>query len=243
MARIRTIKPEFWTDSAVGECSPSARLLFIACWNFADDQGGLDRSAKQLKAQAFPYDVVDCEPLVQELLGQGLLIEYEVTDKKYLHIKNFLVHQKIDNPARPRIPPYEDSHIKSEPSASPRGGLAAEGKGREGSLKEGIKSREEPRAARSAPTTAKRIAEDFELTPERRRIAESEHLDAERVFAKFRDYWRSASGANARKLDWDATWRNWCRSEADRHPGRIAATPRRLKTPEEIEAEAAHAGH
>ncbi len=87
MARLRTIKPEFWTDDKIGECSPTARLLLIASLNFADDYGGLDRSSRQLKAQAFPYDQIDCEPLVLELIHHGLLIEYEVADRKYLHIK------------------------------------------------------------------------------------------------------------------------------------------------------------
>ncbi len=35
---------------------------------------------------------------------------------------------------------------------------------------------------------------------------------------KFRDYWISATGAKASKLDWDATWRNWCRNAAERKP-------------------------
>ena len=43
MPRIRTIKPEFWTDEKVGECSIPARLLFIATWNIADDRGNLER--------------------------------------------------------------------------------------------------------------------------------------------------------------------------------------------------------
>jgi hypothetical protein len=60
MARIRTIKPDFWTDEALADCSPTARLLFIATWSFADDHGNLERSARQLKAQAFPYDNIDC---------------------------------------------------------------------------------------------------------------------------------------------------------------------------------------
>jgi hypothetical protein len=107
MARLRTVKPEYWTDERVGECSVSARLLFIACWNFADDHGGLDRSSKQLKAQAFPYDNIDCEPLVQELLNQRLLIEYEVDGKKYLHISGFRKHQKVEKPGKPRVPLYE----------------------------------------------------------------------------------------------------------------------------------------
>jgi hypothetical protein len=30
--------------------------------------------------------------------------------------------------------------------------------------------------------------------------------------AKFRDYWNSQPGQRGVKLDWQATWRNWCRS-------------------------------
>jgi hypothetical protein len=29
---------------------------------------------------------------------------------------------------------------------------------------------------------------------------------------QFRDYWRAKPGAGGRKLDWAATWRNWCRN-------------------------------
>jgi hypothetical protein len=35
MARIRTTKPEFWTDGKVVGMSPFARLLFLGSWNFA----------------------------------------------------------------------------------------------------------------------------------------------------------------------------------------------------------------
>jgi len=37
---------------------------------------------------------------------------------------------------------------------------------------------------------------------------------------KFRDFWAAKTGANATKLDWDATWRNWCRSAVERRPSR-----------------------
>lgn len=30
--------------------------------------------------------------------------------------------------------------------------------------------------------------------------------------AKFADYWSAKSGSDATKLDWEATWRNWCRN-------------------------------
>lgn len=65
--------------------------------------------------------------------------------------------------------------------------------------------------ARTKPR-ASRLPADFGLTPERRAIALTESVDPEREFAKFTDHWRSAT-KNATKLDWDAAWRNWCRSE------------------------------
>jgi hypothetical protein len=37
------------------------------------------------------------------------------------------------------------------------------------------------------------------------------HVNAGLELEKFRDYWQAASGQNARKRDWDATWRNWVR--------------------------------
>jgi 5-methylcytosine-specific restriction endonuclease McrA len=43
--------------------------------------------------------------------------------------------------------------------------------------------------------------------------AERQDLDAEVMFAKFADYWKAVPGAKGRKLDWDATWRNFIRSE------------------------------
>jgi hypothetical protein len=41
--------------------------------------------------------------------------------------------------------------------------------------------------------------------------------------AKFRDYWTSKSGKDATKLDWQATWRNWCRNARIASPGRPGA--------------------
>jgi len=133
MARIRTIKPEFWTDDALTECSLSARLLFIGTWNFADDNGNLDRSSKQLKARIFPHDTIDVEALVIELMSQRLLIEYSIEGKIFLHIKSFNKHQKINRPSTSQIPAFDES-------LSTHGALTehspTEGKGREGKGKE-----------------------------------------------------------------------------------------------------------
>jgi hypothetical protein len=115
MARIRTIKPDFWTDEKLTECSMSARLLFIGSWNFADDNGNLEASAKQLKMKVFPADNIDCQPLLDELINHGILMEYSVNGKKYLHIKGFKKHQVINRPSNSNIPqPLLTEHSLTE---------------------------------------------------------------------------------------------------------------------------------
>jgi len=104
MARIRTIKPEFWTSESVVECSCSARLLLIGMLNFADDYGNLVNSPKRLKMQIFPADIIDTALLLDELIKHGLVIPYVVDGEKYLNIKGFRKHQVINKPSKSKIP-------------------------------------------------------------------------------------------------------------------------------------------
>lgn len=100
MARIRTIKPEFWTSEQVMECSALARLLFIGVWNFCDDAGNHPMSAKTLKALVFPGDDItsaQVEGMLVELQSNGLISLYEHSSKRYLHVNGWH-HQKIDRP-------------------------------------------------------------------------------------------------------------------------------------------------
>ncbi|MCP1761977.1 hypothetical protein [Bradyrhizobium japonicum] len=107
MARIRSIKPEFWTSEQVVECSPIARLLFIGIWNFADDAGRIPASPRSLKLQIFPGDDITSETIrgmIDELSANGLLLRYEVDGKEFLQVTGWH-HQKIDKPQPPRYPP------------------------------------------------------------------------------------------------------------------------------------------
>lgn len=111
MARIRSIKPEFWSSEQVMNVSREARLLFIGLWNFADDSGRCVNSAKTLKAQVFPGDDdVDSTTIrrwLDDLSANDLLRQYEVDGKAYLWITGWN-HQKID---RPRPSKYPDPPI------------------------------------------------------------------------------------------------------------------------------------
>lgn len=139
MARIRSIKPEFWTDERLTECSVSARLLFIGMLNFADDNGNQVYSAKRLKMQVFPADTIDTQPLIDELITHGLLIEYSVSGNKYLNIKGFKKHQVINRRSSTPIP---------EPDFSD-GSLSAHGAGTDGEEGKGEERKEQERSASS----------------------------------------------------------------------------------------------
>jgi hypothetical protein len=122
MARIRTVKPEFWTSAQIMECSPMARLLFIGMWNFADDAGRMAYSPKTLKAQIYPSDdikIQDVERLIVELSTNGLILIYSAEDKEFIQVTGWQ-HQKIDKPKKSNIPaPFVDeSSIIRRPVAT-----------------------------------------------------------------------------------------------------------------------------
>jgi hypothetical protein len=103
-----------------------------------------------------------------------------------------------------RSAPAQDPHPATQSAAS----VPSQGRSTQAAI--------EPIPRRRKQQLASRLPESFELTPDRRAMALTEGLDAERTFAKFCDHWRAAPDAKAHKADWDATWRNWCRTEADR---------------------------
>lgn len=101
MARIRTIKPEFWTSEQVVSCSRDARLLFIGIWNFCDDNGIHPANHLRLKMQIFPGDDISTEN-IQRMLGElsenNLIDMYVVDGVEYMRVTGWKKHQRIDQP-------------------------------------------------------------------------------------------------------------------------------------------------
>ena len=133
MARIRSIKPEFWTSEQVMECSLSARLMFIGMWNFADDAGRLPLSPKSIKAQIFPSDDISLDTIrgmIDELSKNGLVLIYSIEDKEYLEITGWS-HQRIDKPQKPKYPaPFFDDSTNG-PRTLPPDRIGEDRKGKE----------------------------------------------------------------------------------------------------------------
>lgn len=81
-----------------------------------------------------------------------------------------------------------------------------------------------------AATRGTRLPADWDLSPalEEWTAREAPGVVRRTEVQKFRDYWHSVAGAKGVKLDWDATWRNWCRRQVESVPlvQRSAPSPR-----------------
>lgn len=93
MARSRNIKPGFFTNDELAECSPFARLLFAGLWTIADKEGRLDDRPKKVKAMVLPFDDVDCNDLLQQLHNHKFINRYQVNNEQYIQINNWKKHQ------------------------------------------------------------------------------------------------------------------------------------------------------
>lgn len=147
MARIRSIKPEYWTDEKIVELDFAERLLFIGLWNFADDQGYLDYSPKRIKMQIFPGDNVDVVEGLKKLHEASLIEAFDGPKGVVLWITHWKKHQRVSNPAQPRFQGLDLQKRASidEPSGvlvTPLESSRVLGKGREGSGREGNSSSE-----------------------------------------------------------------------------------------------------
>ncbi|HHN8318258.1 TPA: DnaT-like ssDNA-binding domain-containing protein [Morganella morganii] len=137
MARIRTIKPTFWTDEDMAEVSEAACLLAIGLLNYADDEGYFNANPKLIKAAVFPLR----EPsgsipvLLQELSNCGYIRLFSAQNgKRFGLIINFTKHQVINKKTISKI---KEMDLIPEDYGSDTGELppGKEGKGKEGNIK------------------------------------------------------------------------------------------------------------
>lgn len=145
MARIRTIKPEFWTSGDIMNLSRDARLMFIGLWNFCDDAGNHVSNARTIRAEIFPGDddigSATVRRLLEECSANNLISFYEAGGRPYIHVNGWR-HQKIERP-NIKHPPMSTGNQLDAPrfadqSPTNRRLIAdpspPEGKGREGKV-------------------------------------------------------------------------------------------------------------
>lgn len=92
--RARNIKPGFFTDAELVECSPLTRILFAGLWCMSDRDGRLKDKPKQIKIEVLPCDDCDVDQMLNELNQRQRIIRYEVDGDHYIQVVNFLKHQR-----------------------------------------------------------------------------------------------------------------------------------------------------
>ena len=73
MARIRSIKPEFWTDGKVLRLPDSTALFFISLWNFCDDHGYFTWDSLDLSKKTGRWRSQAVQSMVSALAHAGLI--------------------------------------------------------------------------------------------------------------------------------------------------------------------------
>lgn len=100
MARIRTVKPEFFRHEALqdlerdhGDLKPM--LVFEGLWTTCDKNGIFEWKPRQLKLDILPFLDFSMADTLALLLQKGFLISYSSDGKLYGQIPTFRDHQRI----------------------------------------------------------------------------------------------------------------------------------------------------
>jgi hypothetical protein len=159
VARIRSIKPEFFTSETLARVSKVARMTFIGLWTYVDDNGvGIDNE-RLIAAALYPLEPDFSETLnavaedLKQLESVGVVVRYEIAGRRYLFVRSWDEHQKVGHPGKPRYPrpvPGMPPHMSSkkldaherfaQSSGDPHEGLMKiDGDPHEGLTPEGLK--------------------------------------------------------------------------------------------------------
>jgi hypothetical protein len=121
--RARNIKPGFYKNDELAECSLLARFIFPGLWMIADSSGRLEDRPKRIKGELLPFDNADVSVLLDELERYGFIKRYTVDGLRLIWIPGFLKHQNPHHrEAVSDFPPHPDEmEIEQAPGqAQPR---------------------------------------------------------------------------------------------------------------------------
>ena len=136
MARIRTIKPEFWTHPVMGRVDDSSKCMALALLNFADDEGYFLADPNLVRSSCRPFD--DDSTITRRCLATlsksgWIEVKEHPTHGSIGVVVNFTGHQNIDRSKASKLSIY----FLDDESSNPRRSIASgrEGKGMEGNGK------------------------------------------------------------------------------------------------------------
>lgn len=140
MARIRTIKPDFYRHEGLQDLEAAnpgkyCMLVFSALWGHCDKAGRFEWRPRTLKLDILPFLAFDMADTLAALCEAGFVTKYEVDSKEYGLIKSFQEHQRINGKEaqeQEKYPKPPENKQGSNWEATGKHLPGQEGKGREG---------------------------------------------------------------------------------------------------------------
>jgi hypothetical protein len=121
MARARLLKPGFFKNEELARLSYLHRLTFEGLWTLADRMGRVEDRPGRIKAELFPYENIDIDPILTGLASAGFIIRYVAQQRgrtfRVLGIPTFLQHQSPHHREPESLLPAPPTE---KPEASPR---------------------------------------------------------------------------------------------------------------------------
>ena len=177
--RIRSTKPEFWSDEELATAVPrDGRLLYMGLWNLADEHGRLRGNPQFVKGQLFVYDddmtPATIDRLLDVLAAVGKVVRYRVNGASFLYLPNLAKHQRLESgkvPSRlpdpaladvdesaPPEPPHPNKSARNSNQSAPRVHESARGaeKSARNRTVDGTRSEMRPDQSRQSAQTSLR---------------------------------------------------------------------------------------
>lgn len=105
MARIRTIKPEFWKHEGLCSLPESTHMFAAALLNYADDFGYFNANPGLIKGEIYPLrePSVSIPESIRSLQTDGYIRLGTIDGRRYGHIIAFEDHQRVSHPTPSKI--------------------------------------------------------------------------------------------------------------------------------------------
>ena len=212
--------PYVITDADTGELLVRALMRRDSAWK----QPNLLKQARESAEQ------IESPRIRGALLAELRRLPLDETGSEQVKtlVADFIADLEQGSPYPPAYPPPNPA---ADPLDYPSGDPSALARPRAGSSIAPISTTPTTSMPPRDRKLGTRLPDDFTLTPDMRSWSakNSPHVNQDREFERFCDYWRAKPGKDGRKLDWVSTWRNWMRTAEDRQGprDRVPAIDRR----------------
>lgn len=218
MARIRTIKPDFFTSEDIVELEPMARLLYVALWCEADREGRMAWKPRTFKMRYFPGDDCDIDALCDALVTRGLVSLY---GDGLAYIPSFSAHQHVNPREAASLFPSPNDENSCVSDASARVSdvqVGKERKGKESYMEGRVEDASEPNhepEKKSRKKPRRQIDDGFKFSERVRGYGVRLSLTSAEIDREEHRFIRHAK-QNARICaDWDMAAENWLDKAAE----------------------------